>query len=83
MSISEINSNIPLFPNDTIIFGVLAMTLAAIFYSSKLPTFSKFYKIVPTLLLCYFLPSVLTSLGIIADKWIDVSAAIQHLQGLY
>ncbi len=83
MSISEINSNIPLFPNDTIIFGILAMTLAAIFYSSKLPSFSKFYKIVPTLLLCYFLPSVLTSLGIIADKWIDVSAAIEHLQGLY
>lgn len=83
MSISEINSNIPLFPNDTIIFGVLAMTLAAIFYSSKLPSFKKFYKIVPTLLLCYFLPSVLTSLGIIADKWIDVSAAIAHLQGLY
>jgi len=29
------------------------------------------------------LPSVLTSLGIIADKWIDVAATIQHLQGLY
>lgn len=83
MSISEINSNIPLFPNDTIIFGILAMILAAIFYSSKLPSFSKFYKIVPTLLMCYFLPSVFTSLGIIADKWIDVSAAIEHLQGLY
>ncbi len=83
MSISEVNSNIPLFPNDTIIFGILAMTLAAIFYSSKLPSFKKFYKIVPTLLLCYFLPSVLTSLGIIADKWIDVSATIAHLQGLY
>jgi uncharacterized membrane protein len=83
MSISDINNNIPLFPDDTIIFGVLATTLAAIFYSSKLPSFSKFYKIVPTLLLCYFLPSVLTSLGVIADKWIDVTAAIEHLQGLY
>lgn len=83
MSITEINSNIPLFPNDTIIFGILAATLAGIFYSSKLRSFSKFYKVVPTLLLCYFLPSVLTSLGIIADKWIDVSAAIAHLQDLY
>ena len=83
MSISEINSNIPLFPNDTIIFGILALSLAAIFYSASLPSFKKFYKIVPTLLMCYFLPSVLTSLGIIADKWIDVSAAIAHLQGLY
>lgn len=83
MSITEINSNIPLFPNDTIIFGVLCVTLAAIFYTSKLSSFSKFYKIVPTLLLCYFLPSVLTSLGIIADKWIDVSATISHLQSVY
>ncbi len=83
MSITEINSNIPLFPNDTIIFGVLCVTLAAIFYTSKLRSFTKFYKIVPTLLLCYFLPSVLTSLGIIADKWIDVSAAITHLQSIH
>ncbi|MAD97217.1 MAG: hypothetical protein CMB99_07830 [Flavobacteriaceae bacterium] len=83
MSISEINSDIPLFPDDTIIFGVLAITLAAIFYTEKKPAFSKFYKIVPTLLLCYFLPSILTSLGIIADKWIDVQATIAHLQGMY
>lgn len=83
MSISEINSNIPLFHNDTIIFGVLALSLAAIFYSASLPSFKRFYKIVPTLLMCYFLPSVLTSLGIIADKWIDVSAAIAHLENLY
>jgi len=83
MKISEISSNTPLFPDDTIIFGMLAIVLAGIFYSSKLPSFSKFYKIVPTLLLCYFLPSVLTSLGIIADKWIDVTAAIDHLQGIY
>jgi uncharacterized membrane protein len=83
IKISEISSNTPLFPDDTIIFGILAITLAAIFYSSKLSSFSKFYKIVPTLLMCYFLPSVLTSLGIIADKWIDVAAAIDHLQGLY
>jgi uncharacterized membrane protein len=83
MEISEINSDVPFFSDDTIIFGILALTLAAIFYSSQLRSFSKFYKIVPTLLLCYFLPSVLTSLGLIADKWIDVSAAISHLQNLY
>ena len=83
MSITEINSNIPLFPNDTIIFGILCIILAAIFYSSNLSFFTKFYKVVPTLLLCYFLPSVFTSLGLIADKWIDVNAAINHLQGIY
>lgn len=83
MKITEITNDIPFFADDTIIFGVLSVTLALIFYTSKLSSFSKFYKVVPTLLLCYFLPSVLTSLGLIADKWIDVNATISHLQGLY
>ncbi|KAA5825689.1 DUF819 family protein [Algibacter amylolyticus] len=83
MNISEINSDIPIFASDTIIFGVLCITLALIFHTSSLPRFSKFYKIVPALLLCYFLPSVLSSVGLIADKWIDVTATIKHLQALY
>lgn len=83
MSILEINNDIPLFANDTIIFGVLCVILAGIFYTTKLPSFSKFYSIIPALLLCYFIPSVFSSLGIIADKWIDVNAAIQHLNAQY
>lgn len=83
MNLSEISSDIPLFANDTIIFGVLCVTLALIFYTSSLPRFSKFYNIVPALLLCYFIPSVLSSVGLIADKWIDVSATINHLKSLY
>ena len=46
-------------------------------------SFSKFYKIVPALLLCYFIPSIFSSLGIIADKWINVQATIEHLSTLY
>jgi uncharacterized membrane protein len=83
MSISEINNNIPLFPNDTVIFGILCVILAGIFYTSQKQAFSKFYKIVPALLLCYFVPSIFSSLGIIADKWIDVNATAAHLQSLY
>lgn len=83
MSISDINNNIPLFTNDTVTFGVLCTTLALIFYTSKKSFFTNFYKVVPTLLLCYFLPSVLTSIGVIADKWIDVNATIQSLQNSY
>ncbi len=83
MSISEINNNIPVFANDTIIFGILCMILAGIFYTSKLDSFKKFYKVVPALLLCYFVPSIFSSLGLIADKWIDVAAAIDHLQASY
>ncbi len=83
MNLAEINSDIPLFANDTIIFGVLSITLALIFYTSSLARFKKFYNIVPALLLCYFIPSVLSSVGLIADKWIDVSATINHLKTLY
>ncbi|WP_397446866.1 DUF819 domain-containing protein [Polaribacter sp. R77954] len=83
MNISEINNDIPLFANDTIIFGVLCVLLAGIFYTSTLKSYQKFYKIVPALLLCYFIPSIFSSLGIIADKWIDVDATITHLNSLY
>ncbi len=82
MEILKINNDIPFLANDTTIFGLLCVTLAFIFYSSKLKSFNKFYKIIPTLLLCYFLPSILSSLGIIADKWIDVNGAIDHLKAL-
>ncbi|CAL2091443.1 DUF819 domain-containing protein [Tenacibaculum sp. 190524A05c] len=83
MNISEINNDIPVFASDTIIFGILSLLLAGIFYTSKHQKFTKFYKIIPALLLCYFLPSIFSSLGIIADKWIDVQATIAHLQSLY
>ncbi len=83
MSILEINNDIPYFANDTIIFGVLCMVLAVIFYTSSHKGFSKFYKIIPALLLCYFVPSILSSLGIIASKWIDVQGTISHLSSLH
>ncbi|MFD0994228.1 DUF819 family protein [Tenacibaculum geojense] len=83
MNISEINNDIPVFASDTIIFGVLCVILSGIFYTSNHPKFSKFYKIVPALLLCYFVPSIFSSLGLIADKWIDVNATITHLQSIY
>lgn len=83
MSIAEISNDIPFFHNDTTIFGVLCITLALIFYTSSNKKFSKFYKIIPALLLCYFLPSVLSSTGIIASSWIDVNATIKHLTSIY
>lgn len=83
MSITEINNDIPFFAGDTTIFGILCVILAAIFYSSQLPSFKKFYSIVPALLLCYFIPSIFSSIGLIADKWIDVEATINHLNTIY
>lgn len=51
--------------NDAVVLGLLMATLALVFYSSGLPRFSQFFKIIPSLLLCYFLPAVYNSLGII------------------
>jgi len=56
-----------LITNDAIIFGILMLMLAAIFataHSGK-PFWKKFYTYVPLVLMCYFLPSMLNSLGIV------------------
>ena len=51
--------------NDAVVLGMLMILLGAIFYTSSNPKFAKFYKIVPALLLCYFLPSLLTTTGLV------------------
>lgn len=51
--------------NDAVIFGLLALTLGGIFYSQRHPTLRVVHKYVPTLLLCYFIPSVYNTLGLI------------------
>lgn len=56
-----------LITNDAVVMGILMVLLAFIFVtsSSKNPLWQKFYKVIPMLLLCYFLPSLLTTLGIV------------------
>ncbi|MFQ5447689.1 MAG: DUF819 domain-containing protein [Saprospiraceae bacterium] len=62
----------PVFTNDAVAFGLLAMVLALIFYTSKLKSWQKFYTYVPALLLCYFVPAFLHwPLGLIAPDWFD------------
>lgn len=62
----------PLFTNDAISFGVLMLVLAAVFVtssSSKAP-WKGFYRFVPPILLCYFIPALLNyPFGIIAPHW--------------
>jgi len=57
----------PLITNDAVVFGLLMAILAAIFVTShsENPGWRKFYRFVPSLLLCYFIPSVFTTLGVI------------------
>lgn len=62
----------PLIANDAVVLGILMAILGFVFWSSHSdkPFWRKFYTYVPALLLCYFLPSVVASLGIISG---DVS----------
>ena len=60
----------PVFTNDAIVFGILMSILGFVFLTStsKKPLWVKFYKYVPVLLLCYFIPSIFNSLGIISGN---------------
>jgi uncharacterized membrane protein len=53
--------------------------LLFIFKATEFPAFSKFYKVIPALLLCYFLPSLFSTAGIISPKWIDMEGAMLAL----
>ena len=62
----------PLITNDAIAFGLLMITLAVIFATanSTHPFWKKFYIFIPSLLLCYFIPSIYSTLG-----WIDPNSS--------
>ncbi|EMS35395.1 DUF819 domain-containing protein [Mariniradius saccharolyticus AK6] len=62
--------NVPLIANDAVVFGLLMTILAFVFATSasKKPFWTKFYRIVPSVLLCYFIPAVFNSLGIISGE---------------
>ena len=53
--------------NDATALGLLAAVLGFVFYTSnsKHPFWTKFYKYIPALLMCYFLPSLLNTFNII------------------
>ncbi|MGN7830513.1 DUF819 family protein [Pseudoxanthomonas sp. 22568] len=56
-----------LITNDIIVFGLIAATLGAIFWTSSSENrfLRKFYGFVPALLLCYFIPGVYNTIGLI------------------
>jgi uncharacterized membrane protein len=57
----------PPITGDAAVLGLLAVTLGLIFYTSSHPHpgFRRFYRYVPSLLLCYFIPSIYNSIGLI------------------
>ncbi|WP_394147584.1 DUF819 domain-containing protein [Shewanella atlantica] len=60
-------SSTALVTNDATGLGLLAVVLGFVFYTShsKHPFWMKFYKFIPALLMCYFLPSLLNTFNII------------------
>jgi uncharacterized membrane protein len=59
--------NTALITNDPAVFGLLAVTLGLIFWTSSRTSggWARFYTYVPALLLCYFVPALYNSFGII------------------
>lgn len=56
-----------LITNDAVTLGLLAVILGSIFYTaaSQHPFWQRFYRFVPALLLCYFIPSIFNTFGVI------------------
>ena len=67
--------NAPFFTDDTIVFGLLMFLLAIVFYTSSIKDgfWKKFYVIFPSLLMCYLLPSIFSSLNIISPEWTELT----------
>jgi uncharacterized membrane protein len=53
--------------NDAVIFGLLAATLGVVFWTtqSTQPFWQRFYKYVPALVLCYFVPALYNTFGLV------------------
>lgn len=58
----------PLITDDAVVFGLLLSCLGIVFYTSQKKSFKWFYTIVPALLMCYLLPALLSTFGVISPK---------------
>ena len=65
---SYIAESMPLVEQDAGLLAVLLAVLAGIFWLTQQPATRGFFKVVPALIFCYFVPTLLTTLGVIPDK---------------
>ena len=76
----QIITNTPFLTNDATVMGLLALILGLVFYTSNSehPAFKKFYKYVPALLMCYLLPSLLNTFGIVNAELSQVDEVAKY-----
>ncbi|MGD2111223.1 MAG: DUF819 family protein [Phycisphaerae bacterium] len=55
----------PLVNDPAAVLATLLAVLALIFWLAAHPTFGRLFKVVPTLVFCYFVPTALTTLGVL------------------
>jgi len=62
-----VETSTALISNDIVVLGLIAATLGLIFWTESRETgvWKKFYTYVPALLLCYFIPGIYNSVGLI------------------
>jgi uncharacterized membrane protein len=67
MAIESTDPTPALIGNDIVVFGLIAATLALVFWLASGPTpfWRKFFAWVPALLLCYFIPAFYNTVGLI------------------
>ncbi len=67
MALESAGPSTALIQDDFVVFGLIAATLALIFWlaSGPTPLWKKFFAWVPALLLCYFIPALYNTAGLI------------------
>ena len=77
----QVSEQLPLITNDAVVLGILVLILAFVFKtaSSGHPFFRKFYSVVPSVLMCYLLPSLLNSFGVISGE----QSGLYHVASRY
>ena len=65
---SYIAESMPLVEQDAGLLAVLLAVLTGIFWLTQQPATRGFFKVVPALIFCYFVPTLLTTLGVIPSE---------------
>ncbi len=65
---TKVVESTPLVTDPIGLLAILLSVLAAIFWAASHPTYGKIFKVVPSLVFCYFVPTLLTTFDVIPDS---------------